>query len=73
VKLEVHADADAVALVAAGIIATEARAAVAARCRLWVVTGSDKTHMLARPREGDRSTPAGRIRQDHALDRGPRY
>ena len=53
-----------------------------ARCRLWVVTGSDKTQMLARLRDGDRSTPAGRIRQDHALvvadrmaagDRGPRY
>jgi len=53
-----------------------------ARCRLWLVTGSDKTEMLARLRDGDRSIPAGRISQDHALvladrmaagDRGPRY
>ena len=53
-----------------------------ARSRLWVVTGSDKTEMLARLRDGDRSIPAGRICQDHACvvadrmaagDRGPRY
>jgi len=53
-----------------------------ARCLLWLVTGSDKTQALARLREGDRSIPAGRVRQEHALvlaDRmavgepGPRY
>jgi 6-phosphogluconolactonase len=53
-----------------------------ARRRLWLVTGSDKTQMLARLRDGDRSIPAGRVCQDHALvladrmaagERGPRY
>ena len=34
---------------------------------LWVVTGSEKVAMLARLRAGDRSIPAGRVRQDHAL------
>ena len=31
---------------------------------LWLVTGSDKAGALARLRDGDRSIPAGRIRQD---------
>jgi len=53
-----------------------------ARSRLWVVTGSDKTEMLARLRDRDRSIPAGRICQEHAYvvadrmaagDPGPRY
>jgi 6-phosphogluconolactonase/glucosamine-6-phosphate isomerase/deaminase len=34
---------------------------------LWVVTGSEKVAMLARLRAGDRSIPAGRVRQDGAL------
>lgn len=34
---------------------------------LWLVTGSEKVGMLARLRAGDRSIPAGRVRQDHAL------
>jgi 6-phosphogluconolactonase len=34
---------------------------------LWVVTGSEKAAMLARLKDGDRSIPAGRVRQDHAL------
>jgi 6-phosphogluconolactonase len=34
---------------------------------LWLVTGSEKVAMLARLRAGDRSIPAGRVRQDHAL------
>jgi 6-phosphogluconolactonase len=34
---------------------------------LWVVTGPDKTEMLARLSKGDVSIPAGRIRRDHAL------
>ena len=34
---------------------------------LWLVTGSEKIAMLARLRAGDRSIPAGRVRQDHAL------
>ena len=34
---------------------------------LWVVTGSEKVGMLARLRAGDRSIPAGRVRQDQAL------
>jgi 6-phosphogluconolactonase len=37
------------------------------RLVLWVVTGSEKTGMLARLRSGDTSIPAGRIRGDHAL------
>jgi 6-phosphogluconolactonase len=37
------------------------------RLILWVVTGTDKVGMLARLRAGDRSIPAGRVRQDHAL------
>ena len=31
---------------------------------LWLVTGSDKAGALARLRDGDRSIPAGRIRED---------
>ena len=34
---------------------------------VWLVTGADKAEMLARLWGGDRSIPAGRIRQDHAL------
>jgi 6-phosphogluconolactonase len=34
---------------------------------LWVVTGSGKSEMLSRLREGDRSIPAGLVRRDHAL------
>ncbi len=34
---------------------------------LWLVTGSEKAEMLARLRDGDRSIPAGRVRQDQAL------
>jgi len=34
---------------------------------LWLVTGSEKVHMLARLRDGDMSIPAGRVRQDQAL------
>jgi 6-phosphogluconolactonase len=38
-----------------------------ARVILWLVTGSEKTDMLARLRDGDRSIPAGRISRDCAL------
>lgn len=38
-----------------------------ARRILWLVTGSDKAGPLARLVKADRSIPAGRIRQDHAL------
>lgn len=38
-----------------------------ARRVLWVVTGAEKASMLARLCDGDRSIPAGRVRQDHAL------
>ncbi|HET9220413.1 MAG TPA: 6-phosphogluconolactonase [Terriglobia bacterium] len=34
---------------------------------LWVVTGSEKTEMLARLRKGDATIPAGLIRRDCAL------
>ena len=34
---------------------------------LWLVTGSEKANMLARLRDGDRSIPAGRLCQEHAL------
>jgi 6-phosphogluconolactonase len=34
---------------------------------LWLVTGADKTGPLVRLRAGDRSIPAGRVRQNHAL------
>jgi 6-phosphogluconolactonase len=38
-----------------------------ARRILWLVTGSEKVGMLARLRDGDRSIPAGRVRQEQAL------
>jgi 6-phosphogluconolactonase len=38
-----------------------------ARRLLWLVTGSEKTAMLARLRGGDPSIPAGRVRQERAL------
>jgi 6-phosphogluconolactonase len=34
---------------------------------LWLVTGGDKAGMLVRLRAGDKSIPAGRVRQDGAL------
>jgi len=34
---------------------------------LWLVTGSEKTGMLVRLRDGDQSIPAGRIRHDQAV------
>jgi 6-phosphogluconolactonase len=34
---------------------------------LWLVTGSEKADMLMRLRDGDRSIPSGRVRQDRAL------
>jgi 6-phosphogluconolactonase len=39
----------------------------AARRVLWVVTGPDKAKMLPRLRATDRSIPAGRVSQQHAL------
>jgi 6-phosphogluconolactonase len=38
-----------------------------ARRILWLVTGAEKAAMLLRLRDGDRSIPAGRIRQEQAL------
>jgi 6-phosphogluconolactonase len=38
-----------------------------ARRVLWVVTGEEKAAMLVRLRDGDRSIPAGRVRQQNAL------
>jgi len=38
-----------------------------ARSVLWLVTGADKREMLPRLLHGDRSIPAGRVRQDAAL------
>jgi 6-phosphogluconolactonase len=38
-----------------------------ARRILWVVTGSEKTEMLRRLREGDVSIPAGRVHREQAL------
>jgi 6-phosphogluconolactonase len=38
-----------------------------ARRVLWVVTGAEKTAMLRRLLDGDRTIPAGRVRQDRAL------
>jgi 6-phosphogluconolactonase len=38
-----------------------------ARRVLWVVTGSEKAAPLQCLRAGDRSIPAGRVSQDHAL------
>ena len=39
------------------------------RCRLvlWLVTGGEKAAALVRLREGDRSIPASRVRQDRSL------
>jgi 6-phosphogluconolactonase len=37
------------------------------RCILWLITGGEKAGMLARLLDGDRSIPAGRVRQDAAL------
>jgi len=37
-----------------------------ARCRLWVVTGSEKAEALARLERGDTSIPAGRVRREDA-------
>ena len=34
---------------------------------LWVVTGKEKTEMLARLRDGDRSIPAARVHRDQAV------
>jgi 6-phosphogluconolactonase len=38
-----------------------------ARCIVWLVTGREKAQMLARLCEGDRSIPAGRVRQQAAV------
>ncbi len=38
-----------------------------ARRILWLVTGAEKAGMLVRLRPGDRSIPAGRVRQEQAL------
>lgn len=38
-----------------------------ARCILWLVTGSGKSDALGRLRAGDRSIPAGRVRNDRAV------
>ena len=38
-----------------------------ARSVLWLVTGGDKAGMLVRLRDGDRSIPSGRVRQERAL------
>src|SRR5262249_49832394 len=38
-----------------------------ARRILWVVTGSEKTEMLRRLRNGDMSIPAARVDRDQAL------
>jgi 6-phosphogluconolactonase len=37
------------------------------RCVLWLVTGSEKAHMLARLREGDLSIPAGLVHREQAI------
>jgi 6-phosphogluconolactonase len=37
-----------------------------ARQVLWIVTGKDKTEMLRRLRDGDRSIPAGRVQREAA-------
>jgi 6-phosphogluconolactonase len=34
---------------------------------LWLISGNEKTAMLARLRDGDPSIPAGRVRQEQAL------
>ncbi|NJD33177.1 MAG: 6-phosphogluconolactonase [Gammaproteobacteria bacterium] len=38
-----------------------------ARRVMWVVTGAEKAAMLHRLRAGDRSIPAGRVRQENAI------
>jgi len=38
-----------------------------ARRVLWLATGSEKASMLTRLRQGDRSIPAGKISQEHAV------
>jgi 6-phosphogluconolactonase len=38
-----------------------------ARHVLWVVTGEEKSSMLQRLRSGDRTIPAGKVRQDRAM------
>jgi 6-phosphogluconolactonase len=38
-----------------------------ARRVLWVVTGEEKSSMLRRLLSGDRTIPAGRVRQERAL------
>ena len=38
-----------------------------ARQVLWVVTGSDKSEMIRRLYDGDRSIPAGRVQRERAL------
>src|SRR5215470_9444073 len=38
-----------------------------ARRIVWLVTGPEKANMLARLNDGDRSIPAGRVRQDQAV------
>lgn len=38
-----------------------------ARCILWLVTGAGKAAALERLRAGDRSIPAGRVRNDRAV------
>jgi 6-phosphogluconolactonase len=38
-----------------------------ARRILWVITGGEKVTMLPRLRDADKSIPAGRVNQDHAL------
>ena len=37
------------------------------RLVLWLVTGGEKAQTLVRLRDGDRSIPASRVRQDRAL------
>jgi 6-phosphogluconolactonase len=43
------------------------RMTLGSRRVLWLVTGSEKTGMLVRLRDGDRAIPAGRVRRDRAL------
>lgn len=38
-----------------------------ARERLWLATGADKAHMLARLHAGDATIPAGRVRHDASV------
>jgi 6-phosphogluconolactonase/glucosamine-6-phosphate isomerase/deaminase len=38
-----------------------------ARQVLWLVTGDGKADVVRRLRDGDRSIPAGRVRQDDAV------